>query len=146
MSIQPDNPPAAAEPIAPPQPKDEKGRFAPKPSDENPPEPIAEPAKEKIKDDLLDEIEQDLQTALKGRFDPKDLSDLDQRMRIKMLRILSKVDNGKRNPTVDPTTPPPPSEKVFPTLAEINKADKYRADFRQQTSYLAQANKWRNPK
>lgn len=131
------------------QPKDTKGRFAPRPSAPIAPVPPPEPAPPTSppeKDDLLDEIEKDLRTALKGQVDAKELESLDQRMRIKMLRILAKVDNSKRAPTVDPTTPSPPIDVPIPTLAEINRADKYRADMLKQGSYLGMAQKWREGK
>ena len=143
---QPGKNPPAAENTPPPQPKDEKGRFAPKPSDETPPTLPAEPAKAPEKDPLLDEIEKELKEALKGRVDPKDLDGLDQRMRIKMLRILSKVDNGKRANTIDPTGSPPPQDEHIPTLAELNRSDKYRADMLKQGSYIGLTTKWRQGK
>lgn len=129
--------------------RDNKGRFAPQPSEPQSPEPTPEPPKESSppeKDELLDEIEADLTEALKGRVDPKDLKGLDQRMRIKMLRILTKVDNGKRKDTIDPTQTGPPEPEHIPTLAELNRADKYRADMRKQDSYVGRVAKWRQGK
>jgi hypothetical protein len=83
---------------------------------------------------------------LKDQVKAKDLETLDQRTRIKMLRILAKVDNSKRAPTIDPTNPAPPQDVPIPTLAEINRADKYRADMLKQGSYLGLATKWREGK
>jgi len=152
MSTPPTEPNKTEPPPPTPPPtqvKDEKGRFKPKPSAPilpvPPPEPAPAPSAPE-KDELLDEIEADLLKGLKGQINAKELESLDQRMRIKMLRILAKVDNSKRNPTVDPTQPTPPIDVPIPTLAEINRADKYRADMLKQGSYLGLAQKWREGK
>ena len=130
----------------PEQPRTKKGQFAPQPSDEIPPKSETPTQTSPEKDELLDEIEADLTDALKGRVDPKELAGFDQRMRIKMLRILSKVDNSKRNTTIDPTQTGPPEEEHIPTLVELNRADKYRADMRKQDSYVGRVAKWRQGK
>jgi hypothetical protein len=149
-STQPPNPADknGQTPPSPPaeQPRDTKGKFQPKPSAPIAPTPPAEapaPTSPPEKDELLDEIEKELTVALKGSFNPKDLETLDQRMRIKMLRILAKVDSNKRAPIVDPTQPEPVIDKPMPTLAEINRADQFRADMRKQDSYLSTSQKLR---
>jgi hypothetical protein len=150
MSEKPTDKTEPTPPVAPvTQEKDDKGRFKPKPSAPIPPVPPPEPAPTPSppeKDELLDEIEAELMKGLKGQINAKELESLDQRMRIKMLRILAKVDNSKRTPPVDPTLPSPPIDVPIPTLAEINRADKYRADMLKQGSYLGLAQKWREGK
>lgn len=120
------------------------GRFLPKEKPKvEPAEPEA-PA-EPTTDSLLIEIETDLKERLKDQVDFTDIDALDQRNRIRMLRILDKQIGSKvgKKPAVDPTTPPPPSETHIPTLTELNQMDQFRRDIRHTKSYLDIAKKIR---
>lgn len=121
------------------QPRDENGKF--QPLESNKTKESTEPnPKEPVRDSLLDEIEADLTKSLKGKFDPKDLDGLDQRTKIRMLRVLDKSLNKKEaKEVVDPTSPAAPTLPHIETLMEKNRADKYMANIRnkKENSILA---------
>lgn len=132
-------------------PRDEKGKFKPKESVKKDPEPPTDPPKDKItekKDDLLDEIEADFTKALKGKVEVKELEGLDQRTRIKMLRMLANSNIIKKSKeAINPTQAPPPTPAPeIPTIMERNMSDKFRADIRNKTSYLDVADQLRGKK
>ena len=133
------------------QPRGDDGKFKPKEKKIPPSEPPAEPLKPKITektDPLLDQIEKDFWKSLKGKVEVKELEGVDQRTRIKMLRMLANSNIIKKSKeAVDPTQAPPPTPApAIPTLMEQNLSDEYRADIRNKTSYLDVANQLRGKK
>lgn len=131
-------------------PRDKKGQFQPKTPAPIQPNIPPEPVKPKITpttNALYNEWETELKETLKDHPILTQLEGLDQELRIRMLRAVAKtVKPTEPKDLVDPLNTPPPIEFQYTPLCEENRADKFRADLAEQTSYLGRMNKIRGRK
>ena len=122
-------------------PRDNSGKFTPKPKAPITPEPTPDPPKDENNtsvNSLLVEIEKELKESLKGQVPLDDIEGIEnQDTRIRMLRILAKtIKKSEKDQSIDPLQTPPVSEYVYVPIGEENRVDKFRADMRQKNSYL----------